>query len=323
MAKHRIYMDGMSLFGVFVIIYFAASVLAVPLATLMILFVVFNRLKSYMTILSQSLLSLRESLPQVYRYIELLEELDSHVTDAKTIAGDEKASLSKVELKNVSFRYEDSPALADVSLTAEAGDRVLVQGPSGHGKSTLLQVMLGILPPSSGGVYYDGEPMSDRLFYRIRNLIAYASPDVYVFDGSLRDNLLMGARRNGDDRLDEAVRLSGLDRVVKELPEGLDTNIGENGNALSLGQRQRLILARIYLKKPKLVLLDEATANLDPELEEEVIRNLLSFIDDDAILIMVAHKAPGGVGFSKRFWMENGRLSAAGEGSLVNSKTDE
>ncbi len=210
-------------------------------------------------------------------------------------------------MRNVSFKYDNEVVLNDMNFTANAGDKILIKGPSGHGKSTFLEVLCGILPPTEGTVYYDSEPLGEDLFYTIRPHVAYVSPTVYLFQDTLKANLLIGCPEK-ENELDNVLKLSGLDKVVSELPDGLDSHIGIDGNTLSLGQRQRVILARLYLRNPVLVILDEATANLDKKLEKELINNLLTYISPEAIIIMVAHKEPEGFEFNKSFIMENGKL---------------
>ena len=197
--------------------------------------------------------------------------------------------------------------LRGVDFTAQAGDRILIQGPSGMGKSTLLEVLCGLLPPDQGRVLYDGRPLTQELFYEYRREMAFVSSTVWIFDDTMRNNLLLGEALT-PERLQQALRLAKLEEVVRDLPNGLDTRLGVNGKNLSQGQRQRLLLARIYLKQPRLLLLDEATANLDPATENEVINAMLSFIDPSAILIMIAHKAPPGISFNKRLILQDGVL---------------
>ncbi|MBA7698557.1 Vitamin B12 import ATP-binding protein BtuD [subsurface metagenome] len=274
----------------------------------MIIFVLFNRMKVHVTKISASAIRIREQIPNIYRYFDLLNLL------APQVAGvDEEVTghvFHKIEARSVDFKYDQEFILNDVNFEACAGDRILIQGPSGQGKSTFLEILCGILPPSNGVVLYDGNCLDEEFFYKVRPLIAYVSPTVYLFQDTLRENLVMGMPIE-EKKLDRALKLSRLDEMVAELPDGLDSFIGIDGDNLSLGQRQRVILARLYLKNPRLVLLDEATANLDLELENQIIENLLSFLDPQSILVMVAHKEPKGMPFNKRFIMENGSLMPA------------
>ncbi|MBW8039161.1 MAG: ABC transporter ATP-binding protein [Planctomycetes bacterium] len=309
-ARFLITMDGLSLLSLLIILFVGISFISLSLSTLMIVFVIFNRMKAYVTTITNSMIKVREQIPNIYRYFDLLESLKTKGPSFNQITPINETSFSKIEMKNVDFGYDDEFVLNNINFMAQAGDRILIQGPSGQGKSTFLEILCGILPPSRGTVLFDDNPLNETLFYKIRPFIVYASPTVYLFEDTLLANLTMGSSFT-EKNLNEAITLSGLQEVVSELPNGLDSYIGSNGDTLSLGQRQRVILARLYLKKPKLILLDEATANLDTKMENQIIKNLLSFVSANSILIMVAHKEPKGMDFNKRFIMKNGQLSTA------------
>ncbi len=306
----KVTLEGLSLLGLLVVFYAGIVFAKLELSALMILFIIFNRIKAYVNLFSTSYMKLRERIPGIYRYGELLNTLGAvQRISSETIPLQGDFKLSELEMKKVSFKYDDQVVLNNVNFTANAGDRILIKGPSGHGKSTFLEVLCGILPPTGGGVYYNGKPLGEDLFYTMRPHIAYISPTVYLFQDTLKANLLIGCPEK-ESELDNVLKLSGLDKVASELPGGLDTPIGIDGNALSLGQRQRVILARLYLRNPSLVILDEATANIDKKLEKELMHNLLTYINPETIIIMVAHKEPKGFEFNKSFIMENGTLKS-------------
>lgn len=306
-ARFLVTMDGLALLSLLIVLYISISFLNVKLSILMIIFVIFNRMKGYITTITNSTILIRERLPNVYRYIELLNLITVKEPIIHEVTVDSKDAFSRIEAKGISFKYDRELILNDINFEASAGDRILIQGPSGQGKSTFLEILCGLLPPSEGTVLYDGKPLDNELFYKIRPYIAYASPTVYLFQDTLKVNLTMGVPIEAET-LNKALKLSKLDEVITELPDGLNSYIGTDGDALSLGQRQRVILARLYLKNPRLILLDEATANLDPKMESEIISNLLSFLDPSAILVMVAHKEPKGLNFNKKFNIIGGRL---------------
>ena len=306
-TRFGVILDGLSLFGVLVLIFGGVVMLGIALSKLLLLFVVFNRMKGYVTAITRAYLNVRSQRPQLRRYVDLMELLEpAFPSDAAPAEVPEP--IRSIGMRGVSYCYDaDQPVLRELNFTARAGDRILITGPSGQGKSTFLEVLCGLLPPDAGEVRVNDGTLDSDLFHRVRAGIAYVAPDLYLFRGTLRVNLTLGARAGPDD-IARAVKLAGLEELVAALPDGLDSSIGVDGNELSLGQRQRVILARIYLKHPSLVLLDEATANLDPKLERDLIDRLQSFVDPDAIIVMIAHKAPPNYRYNCCFTMENGRL---------------
>jgi ABC-type bacteriocin/lantibiotic exporter with double-glycine peptidase domain len=301
--------DCLAFLGLFVVLFAGIVIFRVDLAALVILFVIFVRMKGHVATLSNAYTVLVEKLPHVYRYFHLLKELTPAPRAPRRGQGADQ-TLSSVACRQVWFRHSDRNewVLRSVDFEAGAGQRIWIQGPSGHGKSTLLLLLCGLLTPSRGQVHLDGEVLTEDVFYRVRDRIAFVSPAIYLFDDTLRNNLLLGCP-DREGALGEALARSALDRVVADFPDGLDTRTGTNGSHLSLGQRQRVILARLFLKRPRLVLLDEATANLEEALEEQVMRNLVSFLDPRAVLILAAHKQPRGITFDRHLRLESSTLT--------------
>jgi ATP-binding cassette subfamily C protein len=173
----------------------------------------------------------------------------------------------------VSFGYDGGPLLAldRVSFTINRGESIGIVGPTGAGKSTLVDVLLGLLSPTSGRVLIDGEPLEGRERAWQRQ-IGYVSQNIYLLDDSLRRNIAFGIPDSAVDeaKLSAAVAHARLDEVVAGLPSGLDTIVGENGIRLSGGQRQRVAIARALYHDPAVLFFDEATAALDNQTEREV-----------------------------------------------------
>src|SRR6185436_10424157 len=180
---------------------------------------------------------------------------------------------SSLSCENVSFGYEGGPpfALDGISFTIERGQSVGIVGPTGAGKSTLVDVLLGLLPPTIGRVLIDGEPLDGRERSWQRQ-VGYVSQDVYLLDDTLRRNIAFGIPDGAIDevRLAGAVAQARLDEVVAALPSRLDTVVGENGIRLSGGQRQRVAIARALYHDPPVLFFDEATAELDNQTEREL-----------------------------------------------------
>ncbi|WP_030159670.1 ABC transporter ATP-binding protein [Glycomyces sp. NRRL B-16210] len=174
---------------------------------------------------------------------------------------------ARVELRGVGFRYApaDPPVLDGFDLTLEAGTATAIVGPSGSGKSTVLALLAGLHEPTSGRILVNGEDTAELTADDRRSLVSMVFQHPYLFDGTIRENLLTDA---GD--VDEAARLARVDTIVRRLPDGWDTRVGEAGTALSGGERQRVSIARALLKPAPLLLVDEATSALDTENEAAV-----------------------------------------------------
>ncbi|PID80015.1 hypothetical protein CSB20_08530 [bacterium DOLZORAL124_64_63] len=200
------------------------------------------------------------------------------------------ASLS---LRGVSFRYpghQDNPAvLRDIDLEIPAGSWVGIVGPSGAGKSTLAHLILGLLPPDRGQLALDGRPYPDFELTHLRARMAWVGQEPLLYDASLRDNILFGLENVDEQDLEQAVRLSGVADFAREFPAGIDTTCGEQGSRLSGGQRQKVALARAFLRLPGLLVLDEPTSALDAE-SEEGIRQAMRNLMRGRTALVIAHR---------------------------------
>ena len=194
----------------------------------------------------------------------------------------------------MTFQYptRTEPAVRDVSLTIGAGESVGIVGPTGSGKSTLLDVILGFLTPESGRVTIDGTPVQDCREGWQRS-IGYVPQDVYLVDDTLRANVALGWRGEeiDDEAVAEAIRLAQLDDVVGELPDGVETKVGERGVRLSGGQRQRVGLARALYIRPTVLVLDEATSSLDTVTERRIV-DTLAALEAQLTTVIVTHRIP-------------------------------
>ena len=220
----------------------------------------------------------------------------------------------ELRLDEVTFRYptREEPALRDVSFADRAGESFGIVGPTGSGKSTLLDVILGMLEPESGTVSLDGMPLGERRDAWQRS-IGYVPQDVYLVDDTLRANVALGwyGDEIDDERVREAIRLAGLDDVVAGLPDGLDTIVGERGVRLSGGQRQRVGLARALYTRPSVLVLDEATSNLDQATEHRIVETLAA-LRGGVTMIVVTHRQASVRHCDRLLYLEGGRVRALG-----------
>ena len=225
---------------------------------------------------------------------------------------------SSLTCDRVSFGYEGGPPLAldDVSFTIQRGESVGIVGPTGAGKSTLVDVLLGLLPPTTGHVLVDGEALEGRERAWQRQ-IGYVPQDVYLLDDSLRRNIAFGIPDGSidDSRLALAVAQARLDEVVSQLPKRLESVVGENGVRLSGGQRQRVAIARALYHDPPVLFFDEATAALDNQTEREVtesIAHLRQGYGRARTVIAIAHRLSTVKHCDRLIYLRDGKLAGIG-----------
>lgn len=215
-----------------------------------------------------------------------------------------------IEFRNVSFTYGSGSrqSLSDVSLTIDCGESVGIVGPSGAGKSTLIDLLLGLLEPSSGEILIDGEPMGSNI-RGWQRLVGYVPQSIYLTDDTLLKNVAFGLHPRDIDHgaVDRAVEAAQLSDFVKSLPDGLNTVVGERGVRLSGGQRQRIGIARALYNEPKVLVLDEATSALDTETESGVMESVRN-LQGARTVIIVAHRLTTVAHCSKIFTIEESRL---------------
>ncbi|WP_084557067.1 thiol reductant ABC exporter subunit CydC [Hamadaea tsunoensis] len=200
-----------------------------------------------------------------------------------------------LEVEGVSVRYRPAgpPALADFSLTLAPGSTTALVGPSGAGKSTVLALLSGALRPDEGQVRYDGRPLPEDAYATVGGLFA----DAAVFHASIAENVTLGRQATEPERRD-AARAAGLLDWIEAQPEGWNTIVGEDGTAMSGGQRQRLTLTRALLQAPPVVLLDEPTEGLDPAHADTVLRDVLEFLRGRTV-VLVTHRTAETAGFDQ------------------------
>jgi ATP-binding cassette subfamily B protein/subfamily B ATP-binding cassette protein MsbA len=231
--------------------------------------------------LASSATSFQTNLAGLDRVLDLMEEPlelpdrdDAVNLDARTVNG-------RLQVEGLSFTYPNSPepVLHDVSFTAEPGQLIAFIGASGAGKTTLCNLIARFFDPDEGRITVDGVDLRDIQLERYRGLIGIVEQDVFLFDGTIQENIAFGRRGATEDEVRSAASAANATEFIEATPDGFNTFIGERGVRLSGGQRQRLAIARAILANPNILILDEATSNLDTQSErliQESIDQLLS-----------------------------------------------
>ncbi|MBN8499914.1 MAG: ATP-binding cassette domain-containing protein [Sphingomonadales bacterium] len=220
----------------------------------------------------------------------------------------------KISFENVTFRYPtrpDTAALVDFSLTVEPGETVAIVGPNGAGKSTLFQLAERFYDPQAGTIKLDGVPLTSVDPAEIRRRMALVPQDAVLFAADARDNLRYGNWTASDADIWDAARAANAESFLRELPEGLDTFLGEGGARLSGGQRQRMAIARAVLRHAPILLLDEATSALDAE-SEQLVQQALDRLMADRTTLVIAHRLATVRGADRIVVMDKGRIVETG-----------
>ncbi|MCK1986223.1 MULTISPECIES: ABC transporter ATP-binding protein [Peribacillus] len=255
-------------------------------------FVAFIMLSNIFIAPIKQISSILETLPKGYagfkRYLELVDMFpDIHdVKDAievDSVKGD-------VVFENVSFGYEaDRTILKDISFSVTAGNTIALVGASGGGKTTLCSLLPRFYDIQSGSIKIDGIDIRDYKLTSLRKHIGIVQQDVFLFDGTIRDNIMYGNTEATEAQLNQAIEDAQLNDLIEQLPEGLETLIGERGVKLSGGQKQRVSIARIFLKNPPILILDEATSALDTE-TEKAVQKALERLSINRTTLVIAHR---------------------------------
>lgn len=244
------------------------------------------------------------------RYSELLATAPD-ITDAPN-APDLPPVHGEIAFNNVGFGYAtDRVILSDINLTVAPGETVAFVGPSGAGKTTLLALVPRFYEVSRGAVTVDGHDIRDVTIASLRRQIGIVSQDVFLFGGTLRENIAYGRLDASEAEIEQAAQRARLDQMIADLPLGLDTIIGERGVKLSGGQKQRVAIARIFLRNPPILILDEATSALDTE-TERLIQASLEELAQGRTVLVIAHRLATVRGASRIVVVEEGHIAEVG-----------
>ncbi|MCM3111531.1 ABC transporter ATP-binding protein [Lederbergia lenta] len=308
-----------------IFIFLAVNLFNSQAAQLMLIIIIFARLWPRVTGIQASLEQIATTIPALKAVInlkkesKLAKEIDD--LDAQTIKPiDIKEGI---ECNHVFFRYNQNQnvyALNDIDVFFPSNRMSAVVGKSGAGKSTLIDLLMGLNQPERGDILLDGNPLTKKNLLSLRRSISYVSQDPFLFHTTIRENLMLIHPEATEQQMWEALQFAAADDFVEKLPQQLDTIIGDRGIRLSGGERQRLVLARAILRKPSILILDEATSSLDTE-NESKIQEALERLKGKMTIIVIAHRLSTIRNADQVVVLDKGEIIQKGEfGQLASDK---
>ena len=263
--------------------------------------------------------SLQSALAGAERLVPLLKEKDRNMADK---VPQELIPVETIDFEHVWFSYDNNDiyALEDFTLHITYGDFIGIVGPSGSGKSTLLSLLMGIYKPTKGAIYINGIDIAKYDSSVLRHLMGYVFQQAYLFKGSIKDNLTLFDTSIAHDEMVKAAKQVNLDTMIEQLPEGYNTPVGYLGSLLSDGQKQLLAFGRTLIRKTPILLLDEATANIDSHTEKQIQASIEN-IRGTKTIVSIAHRLSTVQDANKIVYMEYGKIIESGSfEELIDSK---
>ena len=274
--------------------------------------ITFYALLAYFTEPIKNLIGLQPMMQTAVIAAERLNDILDIPTEEKESEKDTETTLDNICFSNIDFRYGNHElVLKDVSFEINKGEKVAIVGESGCGKTTLAKLLLKFYFPESGQILINGNKLNTISTNWLRDNISYIDQSTFLFSDTIKNNLLLGNQSATDKEIEEACKLANVDSFVSELPFGYDTFLDENGKNLSGGQRQRLAIARALIRKPKIIIFDEATSNLDT-ITESAIKDTIFNLNENLTCIIIAHRLSTIKNCDKIIVMEKGQISEIG-----------
>ena len=219
---------------------------------------------------------------------------------------------NEIKIRDVNFSYPDGrTALSDINLDLPIGQVTAIVGPTGAGKTSLAYLLPGYLRPSSGEIWFDDYKLSDRSVKDIREQVTYVFQEHMLLSDSIKENLLLACPDATDEEIDDACKTAGADEFINKLPNGIHTKLGKAGNTISVGQKQRISIARGLLRNTPIIILDEPTAALDPKTENKLIARLKG-ASKGKLFVIIAHRLSTVKAADQIIFIENGKIEDVG-----------
>ncbi|MEM1245689.1 MAG: ABC transporter ATP-binding protein [Acidobacteriota bacterium] len=271
-------------------IYVALVILKIPASSFFFLTVVLSRVALRIPAFVSDALAIALNTPSLKQVFSLIEECDAERESLASVGSVAKGGPIDVRFDGVGYSYVEGTRVLDgLDLHLPARQTTGIMGPSGTGKSTILDVLAGLLETQEGTIWIDGERATSNDLVALRAATAYVGQEMFLFHGSVRENLLWGAESASAEEIEAALDQAHAADFVAELAEGIETIVGDRGVRLSAGQRQRLAIARALLRKPRLLILDEPTSALDIASEEQITRSLEA-MKGSTTIVLVSHR---------------------------------
>ncbi len=281
---------------------------------MLFLFALFSIMSPIATIV-HNISQFQRGLISIKRVFNILEQ------DRKVISTNEKPAKFNEELvfDNVSFSYNTELVLKDISIHIKKGKKIALVGASGSGKSTVVDLLIRFYDPTSGEILMDGVNIKEYDLKSYRKLFGFVSQEIILFNDTIKNNIIIGNPEATDDEILEACKISNSYNFIMRLPDGLDTIIGERGVMLSGGERQRLAIARAIIRKPEILIFDEATSSLDSE-SEKVVQEAIDSVLKSKTAIIVAHRLSTIVNADEILVFDNGKIVERGNHQQLLAK---
>lgn len=304
------------------ILYVSIEVLNMASAGIILLLFLFNRMMPLFSSLQNNCQAFANAMPAFAGVLSLLERCEAASEKKGGRPGREIELHRHVRLEEVSFSYgaeEKVPAIHDLSLEIEAGKTTAIVGSSGAGKSTVADLVMGLIKPTGGRVLVDERPLTPEYMDSWRDRIGYVTQDTFLFNDTIRANLLWASPAASDEEMERALKMAAATDFVSRLPHGIETVLGDRGVRLSGGEKQRLALARALLRRPSLLILDEATSALDSENERRIQRAIEELRGRMTILV-ITHRLSTIQSADVIHVLEHGRLVESGNWEALVSR---